>query len=69
VRLVQTPPQTALRQDDDAATAADAVMADLSTLKPVDVLMREYEKLYQRAPDSSLMQAFREVLLSEGVGE
>jgi hypothetical protein len=44
-------------------------MADLSTLKPVDVLMREYEKLYQRAPDSSLMQAFREVLLSEGVGE
>lgn len=69
VRLVQTPTQTALRPDDEAAIAADTIMADLSTLKPVDVLMREYEKLYQRAPDSSLMQAFREVLLSEGVGE
>ncbi len=67
VRLVQITTQKATRLDADSAAAADEIMSDLSSLRPEDVLVQEFRSLYQREPDLPLLQAFREVLLSEGV--
>ncbi|MFM7056451.1 MAG: exonuclease SbcCD subunit D C-terminal domain-containing protein [Planctomycetota bacterium] len=69
VRLVQLQTQQAARLDADSAAAANEVLEDLSSLQEEDVLMREFRKLYGREPDLSLLQAFHEVLQSEGVAE
>lgn len=67
VRLVQTPTQKAVQFDAATANSADQPTADLSSLQPEDVLMKEFRNRYGREPDLPLLLAFREVLLSEGV--
>ncbi|MFN9039609.1 MAG: exonuclease SbcCD subunit D C-terminal domain-containing protein, partial [Planctomyces sp.] len=66
VRLVQIHVQTVAEQQ-QGADAADAapVSADLSTLTPVAVLTREYQRLYAADPPAELLQALSDVLHQE----
>lgn len=67
VRLVQIPTQRAAQLDAAVAASVDQPTADLTSLRAEDILLKEYRKLYSSDPDTQILQAFREVLQSEGV--
>lgn len=66
VRLVQIQVQTvAEQQGGGVAEGAASVSADLSTLTPVSVLTREYQRQYAAEPPAELLQALNDVLHQE----
>jgi exonuclease SbcD len=67
VRLAVIATQTADRSEATADSEANAPSPDLSSLQPETVLSDEFQRVYNCSPTPELLQAFREILLSENV--
>lgn len=67
VRLAVIATQTADRSEASAAGEADAPAPDLASLHPETVLSDEFQRVSNGPPTPEVLQAFREILLSENV--
>jgi exonuclease SbcD len=67
VRLAVIATQTADRNEASSASEADTPAPDLGSLQPETVLIDEFQRLYSSQPSLEMLQAFREILLSENV--
>ena len=67
VRLAVIATQTADCNEASSASEADTPAPDLGSLQPETVLIDEFQRHYSSQPSLEMLQAFREILLSENV--